>query len=59
MPLEEGDLVELDRARQLADEVMSELMDHPAVQEAIRRALMETGLEKKLRLLRLPSRREL
>jgi hypothetical protein len=59
MPLEEGELVELDKTRQLADEVMSELMDHPAVQEAIRRALMETGLEKKLRLLPLPSRREL
>jgi integrase len=58
MPLEEGELVELDKARQLADEVMSELIEHPAVQEAIRRVLIETGLQKKLRLLRLPSRRE-
>jgi len=56
MPLQESDLVELDKTRELADDVMSKLIQHPLVEEAIRRALTQTGLWRQLQNMLQPDR---
>jgi integrase len=57
MPLQESDLVELDKTRELADDVMSKLIQHPLVEQAIRRALTQTGLWRQLQNMLQPDRK--
>ncbi len=58
IPLKQNDLAELDKARELADDLMSKLIQHPLVQEAIRRALIETNLWRQLQNTLQPNRTE-